>query len=376
MSKKKLTYIINADWYFRLHWFDRAIAATTHYEVSVICPSNDPAFISECKENGITHFDFKISRTGKNIFYEIKKLYELNKLLNLIMPDIIHSVTIKPNLYLSILKPRNVSVVMTFAGLGTLRTSSGLTGHMILALLKILMSSWNNREKVISLFENSDDLNYLTQGLSFKKTRCYRVFGAGVNMEHFSPTPLDKTTLPKILFASRMLKDKGLKELVDAIRIVNSEKKIYELYVAGIIDSESPLSYTELEIQIMAANEDFIWLGKRDDISKLISQSIAVCLPTRYGEGVPRILIEALACARPIITTSYGGCKDICLNNITGFQIDPNNIEEIAERIKKLISEPNLAIELGLNGRNLVEKKFSNEIIINQNLNFYELVSI
>ncbi|MFL0976424.1 glycosyltransferase family 4 protein [Vibrio parahaemolyticus] len=371
MSKKKLVFVINADWYFKLHWFDRAISATRDYEVHVICPSKDACFSKECKDNNIEHHEWNLSRSGKNILKEISSIFQLKEIINSIGPDVIHSVTIKPNLYISILKPRRSAIVLTFAGLGTLRTSAGFFGKKIIGIMKLVFKALNHRGKVIALFENSEDLDFLTTGSSINKHLCVRVYGAGVDLDQFSLSPIESIDNPKVLFASRMLKDKGLDTLIHAMKIVNKDEKICDFYVAGIVDNDSPLAYSQKEIESMADQGDFVWLGQRDDVPELISSSTLVCLPTRYGEGVPRILIESLACGRPIITTSYGGCKDICIHGETGFLVEPHDIESLASYISQLVNDTKLASDMGMSGRKLVEEKYSNDLIISQNMNFY-----
>ncbi|EGQ9283844.1 glycosyltransferase family 4 protein [Vibrio vulnificus] len=371
MLKRKLVFIINADWYFKLHWSDRAISAVKDYEVHVICPSKDPSFSKYCKDNKIEHHEWNLSRSGKNILEEFYSIFQLKRIIEAIEPDVIHSVTIKPNLYISILKPRKTAIALTFAGLGTLRTSSGFLGQKIIGIMKLVFKTLNHRGKVIALFENSEDLDFLTAGRSINKNLCVRVYGAGVDLEQFSLSPIESIDTPKVLFASRMLKDKGLDTLIHAMKIVNKDEKICDLYVAGIVDNDSPLAYTQEEIDSMAKKGDFLWLGKRDDIPELISNSTLVCLPTRYGEGVPRILIESLACGRPIITTNYGGCKDICIHEKTGFLVEPHDIHSLASYINRLINDRKIASDMGMLGRKLVEENYSNELIISQNMSFY-----
>ncbi|MDE1325911.1 glycosyltransferase family 4 protein, partial [Vibrio aestuarianus] len=368
-------YIINADWYFNLHWMDRAIAASKIYDVFVVCPSNNVDFIKKCKANNIGFINFNMSRSGINPLKEIKSVLKLRNIIKSLSPDVIHAVTIKPNLYLSLLFPKEPGIVLTFAGLGTLRTSSGILGMLTMLFLKLVLARWNFKSNVRVLFENQEDMDFIASGISIRSKHCYRVYGAGVDLELYNVTDFPETTPPFILFASRMLKDKGLQELVKAIKILNSQGLACKLQVAGIIDAESPLAFKESDIENMSKSGDFVWLGKRDDIAQLISQSIIVCLPTRYGEGVPRILIEALSCGRPIVTSSYGGCKDVCIDGETGYIVDPENSNDLASALSKLIKQKMLAKNYGLNGRKLVEEKFSNEIIIRQHLEFYSVVS-
>lgn len=370
-----MVYIINADWYFKLHWMDRAKAALACYDVHVLCPSNNKDFIRECEELGISFTNINLSRTGLNPFVEIINAFELKNVLKELNPDIIHSVTIKPNLYMAILNPKDCAIVLTFAGLGTLRTSSGLVGIMFMKFVKVILNRLNRKNDVCALFENQEDMDFLSSGYGLLRSKCRRVYGAGVNVDSYRMTEIPNTEIPTVLFASRMLKDKGLEPLIGAVKELRSQGININLKVAGILDTESPLSYTKEEILEMSITHNFTWLGQRDDMPFLISESNVVCLPTRYGEGVPRILIEALSCGRPIVTSSYGGCKDICINEITGFVIDPHDVEDIASALERITSDRSLATELGINGRKLIEDKYSNTIIIKENLDIYSSIT-
>ena len=186
---------------------------------------------------------------------------------------------------------------------------------VIFAILKKSSRSQCN----YSFFENEEDLNLLCNEGVIPYSRSERVFGAGINLEYFSFSSYDagKQQLT-VLFASRLLKNKGLSLLFESVKELQNKGVNIVLRIAGIFDSDSPFAYTVEEIEAMASYPYVEWLGKRDDIKELIADCDVVCLPTTYGEGVPRILIEACAVGRPVITTPLGGCKDICINDFNG----------------------------------------------------------
>lgn len=371
---KCLLYVVNADWYFNLHWKDRAKHAIKNgFEVHLIVHHCSPELHQEFSDLNINVHQFSLERTGVNICKEIKSLFALKRLIKKINPDIIHSVTIKPNLYATILCFfSNISLVSTYAGLGTLKTSKTLMHKVISYVIFNFIRIFSTGKRNIALFENQDDLDFFEKNRIINKERLFRVFGAGVDVNEYSYSQeTGQDGLIKILFASRLLKNKGLELLIKSVKQLKSEGLNIQLDVAGIFDFDSPFAFTESEIFYFRDNGLINWLGKRDDIPSLITNSSIVSLPTTYGEGVPRILIEACCIGRPIITTPLGGCKDICIDSVNGFLVEPNSIEQLTTSIRTLSEDLKLRIDFGLKGRNLVEEKFSNDHILEQNLQFY-----
>ncbi|EHS1090431.1 glycosyltransferase family 4 protein [Vibrio cholerae] len=375
MKNKKILYVVNSDWYFNLHWKERAVNAIENgFAVHVALPSCDSSVASELDLLGITTHKFDMNRSSLNIIGEVCSVFSLNRVFNIVEPDIVHSVTIKPNLYSSVLcRLKKIKLLSTYAGLGTLKSSSTIS-YVIARFLIFNVIKWSSKKQFnIALFENEEDLDYFKINNILPNERLIRVFGAGVNLERYSYSSVSKLNSElNVLFASRLLKDKGLDCLIEAVKLLKKKGYKVNLYVAGIFDPDSPLSYTREQIRAFSDSGDIIWLGKRDDIPDLIQQSDVVALPTTYGEGIPRILIESCAVGRPIITTPLGGCKDICNDGINGYLVIPHNGESVASSLEKLILDPDNIDIMGKKGRELVEAYFSNESIFAQNISFYK----
>lgn len=371
---KKILFVLNADWYFDLHWKERAENAIENgFDVSVALPSCGHEIKFSLNLMGIEVYEFSMNRTGTSIVKELCAIHSLNKIFNKIHPDIVHSVTIKPNLYCSFMcRLKGIPLVSTYAGLGTLKISKSIKYRVVKGLIFNSIKLLSEKINLRALFENQDDLNFFEENTYLPKCKMIRVFGAGVDLESYAYKSSEfQSGSFNVLFASRLLKDKGLMPLVEAVRLVKRDGIKVNLYVAGIYDFESPLAFSEKEILKLEKDGDIIWLGKRNDIPSLIANSDVVALPTSYGEGVPRILIEACAVGRPIITTALGGCKDICKDRLNGYLVSPNNPSEIALSIKELYLNPELINKFGLNGRALIENGFSNESIFRQNISIY-----
>lgn len=370
-----LVYVLNADWYFDLHWKERAVNASKNgFKVSVIVPNDNPNLCKELGKSNIDLFTYKMHRTSLSLFGELKSFRSLYKIIKRISPDIIHSVTIKPNLYCSVISMLlSISLVTTYAGLGMMKTSQMFKYKIVRLIVFFIIRFSSNDDRCTAMFENNQDLDFFSEKNILSNDKLIRVYGAGVNLESYFYSKPKKNESPfKILFASRLLKDKGLTELVDAVSILKSEGYSVVLNVAGIFDHYSPLAFSTDEILELENSDKISWLGKRDDIPRLISESDIVALPTVYGEGVPRILIEACSVGRPVIATDIGGCQDICIDGLTGFSVIPNSTDCIVAAVKRFILEPELIEKLGANGRQLVEDKFSNESVFEQHLAIYK----
>ena len=313
-------------------------------------------------------------RTSLNPLRELDVLKQCWKIVKSLQPDILHTVTIKPNLYMGLIaRFLSIPIISTYAGLGALSTSNSVKYRLPFIFIKQCLKLASENPKYKALFENEEDLNYLVNSGIIPANKALRVFGAGVDTSRFVYREEDDSKL-SLLFAARLLKDKGLSDLIKAVKLIKKQGIDVDLNVAGIFDEVSPTAYSKSEIEFMAKNGDFNWLGKRDDMVELIAQSSIVCLPTTYGEGVPRILIEGAACGRAIVATSLGGCKDICIDKLTGLHAKPANPEHLAEVILKLWRNKELRKKLGLQGRKLVEEKFSNNSIVSENTKLYSML--
>lgn len=346
------------------------------YDVHIAMPVSDPVILERLNSLCFSIHPLTIERTSMSVISELKTLNKLRIIITTVAPDLIHSVTIKPNLYATILCGfMKIPLVSTYAGLGTLGVSKNPKYKFSRRIIFSFLRLFSRKQKNVAFFENEEDLKLLCDENIIPSNRAERVFGAGINLNYFLFTPRVKDLDSfNVFFASRLLKNKGLSLLFGAVKELYESGVEINLKIAGIFDFDSPFAYTAKEIEQMAAYPFVEWLGKRDDIKDLIVDCDVVCLPTTYGEGVPRILIEACAIGRPVITTALGGCKDICINDFNGFLVEPNSLHSISIALQKLVTDDSLINRFGANGRKLVESKFSNQIVFKQHKEKYEFI--
>ena len=169
---------------------------------------------------------------------------------------------------------------------------------------------------------------------------------------------------------SRLLRDKGVFEYVNAARILKNRNINLEMRLVGDLDRGNQSSLTAMELDTLKKEKNVIVLGSRNDIADQYAQSHIVCLPS-YREGLPKSLIEAAACGRAIVTTDTPGCRDVIIPNTTGLVVPIKNSKLLADAIQELAVNERLRIKMGIAGRNLAVKEFSITKIIEQHLEVY-----
>jgi glycosyltransferase involved in cell wall biosynthesis len=368
--KKKLVYVVNADWYFCLHWMDRAVNFSNNgYAVTVITNKTDQKYINSIRNKGIEVVELDMNRSSVSL---IKNFFEFLKLGNILLgikPDLVNSITVKPNVYIGLLSLLlKFPVVCSVTGLGIIFTSSNLKHRLSKVLVVFfykLIGSINKSTRF--LFENNDDLLEIKQRTGLNDKQLIKVSGAGVDPDIYDFSKVqEKGTSLTILFASRLLKSKGLSYLIDAIDQVNKTEISCQLTIAGIKDGHSDDSYSDSEISEFSHLKNITFLGQVDNVDKLLPSFDVVCLPTFYGEGTPRILIEAAATGRAIITTNTGGCSEICMDGFNGMHVKKMDSESIVHAITFLQSNREKLVEMGFNGRQHFMNCYTNSAVFKE----------
>ncbi|WP_447717206.1 glycosyltransferase family 4 protein [Pluralibacter gergoviae] len=372
----KIVYFVNEAWYFDLHWLDRADAAIQRgYEVHLVSCFRDEKIKTKLIKAGITCWDIKLERFSKNIFKNISIFIGFKRVCKSINPDIIHLITIKPVIFGGIYaRLFRIPYVVSFVGLGRVFGKHNgfldkIIKHVILILYRFILSPRSSAQIV---FEHEEDYRTLQKNIDFNAQSIHVIEGAGVDRKLFTYRPESKNHPFVVLFASRMLWAKGLGQVVEAIKILNDKDII--LKVAGIIDKDDPDRIELEQIHEWERNGDIVWLGRRNDVQNIISESNLVILPTIYSEGVPRIIIEACAVGRCCVVGNVAGCKAIIKDNVNGSVLRINTAEEIADKIKYLKEHDEIRKLYGLRSAKIVEERFSKDIVIDKTFHLYNNV--
>lgn len=369
---KKILFATNTSEFFISHRLEIAKRAKDNgFEVHV-ASAYDQKSVQKIEREDFFYHEINFSRTGSNIFREFSTVLSLYKLFKMIKPDLAHLITIKPYLYGGIVA-RFVKVdcvVSAVAGLGILFSSKDIKYRLLRVFLYPFyrLAFIHKNQKVI--FQNKDDRNILFNWGVVSQEKVVMIRGSGVDLDLYPCHP-EPIGIPVVSFAARLLIDKGVKVFVEASRILKSRNVKARFRLIGDIDSGNSNSVTENELKKWN-NEGLIEvLGFRKDIPHLFSDSNIVTLPSFYGEGLPKTLIEAAACGRAVITTDHPGCRDAIEENQTGLLIPIKSALALADSIEYLIKNPVVRNNLGVAGRGLAESEFNVESVVAKHIKIY-----
>lgn len=370
----KLMYIINVDWYFVLHWLDRAKAAQkAGYEVHIVMAPTKKGHQATLENLGLFVHEIPLGRKNLAPPRELRTIRAIHKVIQQQKPDIVHSVTIKPNIYAGMVcRLYSTKNIASITGLGTTLSSSNsgllaISSHAIKYLYRIAFGG----RLCHVLFENRDDLQLMVSSKIIKRAQATYIPGAGVDTTKYQ-TQVEPPSPVKILFAARLLRNKGLFDLVEAVQHIKTHNSSVELLVAGIVDNDAHGTIPIVQLEKWQDEGLIRWLGQIDDMPDLIHGVHILCLPTQYGEGVPRILIEGAACGKPLVATNVQGCREIIIDGENGILVTPGNREELISALQRLIDDPETRAVMGKRGRKLVENQYSDEIVISKTLDIYK----
>ena len=236
----------------------------------------------------------------------------------------------------------------------------------------LILKLIHKRKNITVIFQNDEDKYIFINNKIINENQAYKIKGSGIDLLIYKYTPEPVKDIIQILFSARMLRDKGVLELVEAAKLLK-DKYCHRVrfLLCGDID-DNPKSLTRIELEKINDGEYIKWLGFRNDIQKLLEESHIFAFPSYYREGIPKSLIEACAIGRPIVTTNSVGCKECVIDNHNGFLIPIKDSKSLAEKLTVLIDNKELRVSMGKNSRLLAEKDFSITTVIDKHLEIYK----
>ncbi len=368
---RHLVYVITEDWFFASHFLDRAKAAVDKgYKVSVITRCRETA--REFRKFGLAPINIEFSRRGLNPITELLTIFQLRTILKRIKPDIVHNVALKP-VVLGSLAAQFAGVqniVNAPVGMGYVFTSEENRARILRPIVNALIRYSLGRQVRRVIIENNDDFNNLVAGGFAKNETVALIKGAGVDIEKFDCKP-EPDGHVRVIMVSRLLRDKGVQEFIDAAKLVKARESTVQFVLVGDVDDGNPTSLTAEHLTDLRKSRDVTWLGARTDIAKLLAASHVACLPS-YREGLPKSLIEAASAGRPIVTTDVPGCREVVTHMVNGLLIQPRDVTALATAIEKLVNDPQLRQSMGKENRQKAESEYANEMIIAQTHGVYD----
>lgn len=370
--KPKLLFVVNVSWFFLSHRLPLALEAKRRgFEVHVATAVASAEDRLRLEEAGLTVHPLEMSRSGENPFSEAGSFLQLFRLYGRLRPDLVHHVAMKAVLLGGLVaRMRRVpAVIAAFSGLGYMFTARGfgsaLRRAILMPLLRLALGG-----RTVAVFQNPDDARLLMKARAARPLRTVLIRGSGVDVEKYKAHPEPEGEV-RVLLAARMLRDKGVVEFVDAARRLRVRGVTATFLLAGDPDPGNPATLEEEALKRWNAEGHVVWLGHQADMPSVISGSHVVCLPS-YREGLPKILLEAAACGRPIVATDVPGCREIVSHGVNGFLVPPRNVDALADALELLIGDKALRARFGLQGRLRAQHEFSLQRIVDETFDLYE----
>jgi glycosyltransferase involved in cell wall biosynthesis len=324
------------------------------YDVILISPLDE--YTIKFETLNVKWINWKLDHQSQHFFSEIISIFELYKILKVTCPDMLLCFTIKPIIYGSIIG-RLIGIRKIFSmitGLGSI-FSPFVSGINFLGIFGRIFYKIAISFNHFVFFQNIDDLNLFLDKNYLTKERAVHIYGSGVNLKKYFPVSKAPFNY-KFILISRMLKEKGIYDFVGAAKLVNKIYPKARFILAGQID-RNPGSINLFQINRWSHQGLIKYIGFQKDIRKLLSQQFVFVLPSYYMEGVPRVIIEALAMGKPIITTNWRGCRDT-VNGKNGYLVPIKDSKALANAMIKFIANPSSYHEMAVASRRLALRRF------------------
>lgn len=324
------------------------------HSVSILSPNG--SLIPELKDMGCDFYETQLDRHGTNPLQDLKLLKNYKKVLREIAPDYVFTYTIKPNIYGAMAcKKLKIPCIANITGLGTAVENGGVMQKITTILYKIAF----NKNQTIFFQNNENRQFFVDKKIYVEKHKSLP--GSGVNLARFIHYSFPNNDTVDFVFISRLMKEKGIDQYLDAAKYIKEKYPYTRFHICGFCEKE----YEE-QMEQLKENDTVIYHGMVKDITTVLKDIHCVVHPTYYPEGLSNVLLEACACARPIITTDRAGCREVIDDGVNGFVVKQQDSDDLIKQIEKFLALTNAErYQMGINGRKKVEREFDRNIVIN-----------
>ena len=385
MAGKKLLYVINHPDWFWSHRLPLARGARDKgWDVAVAMhgAEND----ERLKAEEFQAISLSGGGSGLSVIGVFKTINELRRVIGRERPEIVHAITLKYAFMTGIAArfyPK-VRVVHTIAGLGYLFSGNGLKPAILRIMIAPFLKFALKGDKFRIIFQNQDDMDLMISRGFVNKKQAYLIRGSGVDINLFKPCDNNNDSegdsegetgediLPVVLMPTRLVHDKGVGVFIEAAKILKARGVVARFQIAGGITRNNPLAISEKEMIEMTKGGEVEWLGKVKDMPGLLARATIIAYPSYYREGVPKVLLEAAAAGKAIVTTDHVGCRDAVRDGENGLLVPVKNAPALADAIMKLLSDGGLRRKMERNSRMRAIKEFDVNLIVHQTLQVYD----
>lgn len=319
----------------------------------------------ELEEIGVKLLTTNFNRRGINPFSDLSLLKKYVKLLKEIKPSIALTYTIKPNVYGGLAcQKAKIPYIANITGLGTAVETGGLLSKISLMLYKKGL-----KKADMVFFQNEENQAFMLKKKAVKGQ--YDLLpGSGVNTKFFQPIDYPSGDVIHFSFISRIMKEKGIDQYLNAAKIIRAKYPNTCFHVCGYCEGDYQKTLEEL-----TKSGVIVYHGRVRDVREIHKISWCTVHPTYYPEGLSNVLLESLACCRPIIATNRSGCKEIIDDEVNGFIVKQKDTDDLIKQLRRFIEMPLEGKKaMGINGRKKVEERFDRSVVVQKYLAAIEII--
>ena len=362
--------VVTEGQYLWSHRIGLAVAARdAGYDVTVVTRASEHG--DRIRALGLNLVDVDFARGSLSPRSNLRTVRKLCSVYRRVEPHLVHHVAIKPIVLgtAAAARVRVPAVVNALTGLGSVLRPASAKLRMIRPALSLALGWALRRPGSCTIAQNPEDARFV-ESLGVRPQSISLVCGAGVDVWQFRPQPEPEEPI-RVTMVSRLLRDKGVREFVDAAKLVRKSRRDVTFTLVGAPDPENATSVASEEARSWSAAGLVEWWGHRDDVADVLARSHIAVLPS-YGEGMPKTLLEAAACGRPIVATDVSGCRDVVRHGVSGLLVPPRDPRALADAILALTDDPVRRTAMGAEGRRRAETEFAAEHINRETLRVYE----
>ncbi|MDO4940310.1 MAG: glycosyltransferase family 4 protein [Erysipelotrichaceae bacterium] len=313
-------------------------------------------YVENLKEMGCTYIQTEFERKGTNPIKDIKLISFYKKIINNTKADVVLTYTVKPNVYGGLAcQITNTKYLVNITGLGSALENPGILQKILVVLYKLGLRKAN---KVF--FQNETNRDFMIEKNIIDRYRTTIIPGSGVNLDEYKLLDYPNGNITDFVYIGRIMKEKGFDQYIDAAKYIKSIYSNTRFHICGTYEDDY-----KNEVEQLVAEDVVIYHGSVENMLDIYSIIQCTIHPTYYPEGLSNVLLESLACGRPIITTDRPGCKEVIVDGVNGFVVKQKDSKDLIRKIEKFLSlSTKERKRLGLNGRQKVETEFDRNIVI------------
>ena len=340
------------------------------YNVTILS-TGTPKELTTARNKGFKIIDVSTSNT--NVLDVLRYLQNLKRELKQIKPDVCLTFTMRPAIWGNLVtRALKIPTITNISGIGPLHESDSVAYKVARTLYRFVL-----KKTAIVFFQNQDDLQVFLERKFVKNGQTALIPGSGVDYTYYAPQPQTRTDEKFVfLFISRLIKDKGILEYV------NAAKEIKKKYPGAVCQVLGPYYSQNLKENIISEKQIVRWveegivnyLGAADDVRPFIAEADCIVLPS-YREGMSNVLLEAGSMQKPCITTDTAGCRDIVVDGVSGYLCKVQDTDDLALQMTKMLElKKEEREQMGVNAREIMKTKFAKQIVIDSYINAIESV--